>query len=116
MGKCQEVGGEGWEGWVSKDGPLVGLGAEKPQGGLCWEPQLVLPLTTVKGGESWTFGKPLGVSVLPLKSHLYSKMLRGKGPNGFRIERLPITVSLPPGKSTRSHPAPPCSSMPHQHR
>ncbi|XP_036311743.1 coiled-coil domain-containing protein 33 [Pipistrellus kuhlii] len=47
--------------------------------------------TSMKGGESWNFGKPLGVSVLPLKSHLYSKMLRGKGLNGFRIERLPIT-------------------------
>lgn len=42
-GKCQEVGGEGWEGWVPKDGAQVGLGSEKPEGGLCWEPQLVLP-------------------------------------------------------------------------
>ncbi|ELK37768.1 Coiled-coil domain-containing protein 33 [Myotis davidii] len=47
--------------------------------------------TSMKGGESWTFNKPLGVSVLPLKSHLYPEMLRGKGLNGFRIERLPIT-------------------------
>lgn len=74
------------------------------------------PPTSVKGGEPWTFSKPLGVSVLPLKSHLYPKMPGGKGLNGLRIERLPITVSLPPGKSTRSHPTPPCSSMPHQHR
>ncbi|XP_059547686.1 coiled-coil domain-containing protein 33 [Myotis daubentonii] len=47
--------------------------------------------TSMKGGESWTFSKPLGVSVLPLKSHLYPEMLRGKGLNGLRIERLPIT-------------------------
>ncbi|XP_006088003.1 coiled-coil domain-containing protein 33 [Myotis lucifugus] len=48
-------------------------------------------LTSMKGGESWTFSKPLGVSVLPLKSHLYPEMLTGKGLNGLRIERLPIT-------------------------
>nr|KAF6499343.1 coiled-coil domain containing 33 [Molossus molossus] len=46
---------------------------------------------SMKGGESWTFSKPLGVSVLPLKSCLYRRMLRGKGLNGLRIERLPIT-------------------------
>uniref|UniRef100_A0A8D2D869 Coiled-coil domain containing 33 n=1 Tax=Sciurus vulgaris TaxID=55149 RepID=A0A8D2D869_SCIVU len=45
---------------------------------------------SVKGSEPWTFGKPLGVSVLPLKSRLYRKMT-GKGVKGLRIERLPIT-------------------------
>lgn len=92
----------GWE-LKSLRGPLLGASACPPP-------------TTVNGGEPWTFSKPLGVSVLPLKRHLYPKMLRGKGLSGLRIERLPITVSLPPGKSTRSHPTPPCSSMPHQHR
>ncbi|XP_054571603.1 coiled-coil domain-containing protein 33 isoform X2 [Eptesicus fuscus] len=47
--------------------------------------------TSMKGGEPWTFSKPLGVSVLPLKSHLYPKMPGGKGLNGLRIEKLPIT-------------------------
>ncbi|XP_047396969.1 coiled-coil domain-containing protein 33 isoform X2 [Sciurus carolinensis] len=46
--------------------------------------------SSVKGSEPWTFGKPLGVSVLPLKSRLYRKMT-GKGVKGLRIERLPIT-------------------------
>lgn len=110
------MGGEGWEGWVPKDGAQVGLGSEKPEGGTLLGASACPPPTTVKGGESWTVSKPLGVSVVPLKSHLYPEMLRGKGLNGLRIERLPITVSLPPGKSTRSHPTPPCSSMPRQHR
>ncbi|XP_016066064.1 PREDICTED: coiled-coil domain-containing protein 33 [Miniopterus natalensis] len=48
-------------------------------------------LPSMKGSESWTFSKPLGVSVLPLKSRLYSKMLREEGLNGLRVERLPIT-------------------------
>lgn len=65
------------------------------------------PPTTAKGGEPWTFSKPLGVSVLPLKSHLYPKMLREEGLNGLRIERLPITVSLPPGPALPRF-APPC--------
>ncbi|XP_027779265.2 coiled-coil domain-containing protein 33 [Marmota flaviventris] len=47
--------------------------------------------TSVKGSEPWTFGKPLGVSVLPLKSRLYRKIMTGKGLNALRIERLPIT-------------------------
>ncbi|XP_077737993.1 coiled-coil domain-containing protein 33 isoform X2 [Canis aureus] len=47
--------------------------------------------TSMKGGEPWTLSKPLGVSVLPLKSRLYRKMLAGKGLNGLRVERLPIT-------------------------
>ncbi|XP_008567873.1 PREDICTED: coiled-coil domain-containing protein 33 isoform X1 [Galeopterus variegatus] len=47
--------------------------------------------TSMKGSESWTLSQPLGVSVLPLKSRLYRKMLTEKGLNGLRIERLPIT-------------------------
>ena len=50
----------------------------------------------MKGSEPWTLSKPLGVSVLPLKSRLYRKMLAGKGLNGLRVERLPITVSALP--------------------
>nr|XP_035936325.1 coiled-coil domain-containing protein 33 [Halichoerus grypus] len=46
---------------------------------------------SMKGSEPWTLSKPLGVSVLPLKSRLYRKMLAGKGLNGLRVERLPIT-------------------------
>ncbi|XP_036902800.1 coiled-coil domain-containing protein 33 [Sturnira hondurensis] len=49
------------------------------------------PLTPMKADESWTLSKPLGVSMLPLNSHLYRKMLTGKGRNGLRVERLPIT-------------------------
>ncbi|ELK03499.1 Coiled-coil domain-containing protein 33 [Pteropus alecto] len=49
------------------------------------------PSTSMKGGEPWTLSKPLGISVLPLKSRLYRKMLTGKGLNGLRVERLPIT-------------------------
>lgn len=83
--------------------------------GLWWEPQLVL-CPTVKGGEPWTLSKPLGISVLPLKSRLYRKMLTGKGLNGLRVERLPITVSPPswarpmagPPSPTLPHLAPPC--------
>ncbi|XP_046506229.1 coiled-coil domain-containing protein 33-like [Equus quagga] len=47
--------------------------------------------TSMKGSEPWTLSKPLGVSVLPLNSRLYRKMLTGKGLNGLRVERLPIT-------------------------
>ncbi|XP_059228049.1 coiled-coil domain-containing protein 33 [Mustela nigripes] len=46
---------------------------------------------SMKGSEPWTLSKPLGVSVLPLKSCLYRKMLAGKGVNGLRVEKLPIT-------------------------
>ncbi|XP_019659077.2 coiled-coil domain-containing protein 33 [Ailuropoda melanoleuca] len=46
---------------------------------------------SMKGSEPWTLSKPLGVSVLPLKSRLYRKMLAGKGLNGLRVERLPVT-------------------------
>ncbi|XP_059036394.1 coiled-coil domain-containing protein 33 isoform X2 [Mustela lutreola] len=46
---------------------------------------------SMKGSEPWTLSKPLGVSVLPLKSRLYRKMLAGKGVNGLRVEKLPIT-------------------------
>nr|KAF6483513.1 coiled-coil domain containing 33 [Rousettus aegyptiacus] len=49
------------------------------------------PSSAMKGGESWTLSKPLGISVLPLKSRLYRKMLTGKGLNGLHVERLPIT-------------------------
>ncbi|XP_006866553.1 PREDICTED: coiled-coil domain-containing protein 33 [Chrysochloris asiatica] len=45
----------------------------------------------MKGSEPWTFSQPLGISVLPLKSRLYRKMLAGKGLSGLRMERLPIT-------------------------
>lgn len=55
------------------------------------------PSPTVKGGELGALRKPLGISVLPLKSRLYRKMLTGKGLNGLRVERLPITVSPHPG-------------------
>uniref|UniRef100_G3TQ07 Coiled-coil domain containing 33 n=1 Tax=Loxodonta africana TaxID=9785 RepID=G3TQ07_LOXAF len=47
--------------------------------------------SSMKGSEPWTFSQPLGVSVLPLKSRLYRKMLSGKGSSGLRVERLPIT-------------------------
>lgn len=88
-------------------------GARGPGLGFWSESQLVLP--AVKGGEPWTLSKPLGVSVLPLKSRLYRKMLAGKGLSGLRVERLPITVSAP----SRAHagacsrPTPPCSTLPH---
>lgn len=55
------------------------------------------PSPTVKGCELEALRKPLGVSVLPLTSRLYRKMLTGKGLNGLRVERLPITVSAHPG-------------------
>ncbi|XP_062062661.1 coiled-coil domain-containing protein 33 [Lepus europaeus] len=44
-----------------------------------------------KGSEPWNLGQPVGVSVLPLKSRLYRKMLAGTGTSGLRVERLPIT-------------------------
>ncbi|XP_007446776.1 PREDICTED: coiled-coil domain-containing protein 33 [Lipotes vexillifer] len=47
--------------------------------------------SSMKGSEPWTLNKPLGISVLPLKSRLYRKMLTGKGLNGLRVEKLPIT-------------------------
>lgn len=58
--------------------------------------------------EPWTLRKPLGISVLPLKSHLYQKMLTGKGLNGLRVEKLPITVSTPhsPNGPWLVHPSP----------
>ncbi|ERE76214.1 coiled-coil domain-containing protein 33 [Cricetulus griseus] len=59
------------------------------QNGYPQETQLVLP-PTVKSSEPWTLKKPLGVSVLPLKSRLYHKMLTGKGLKGLCVERLPI--------------------------
>ncbi|XP_058521444.1 coiled-coil domain-containing protein 33 [Ochotona princeps] len=48
---------------------------------------------SVKGSKPWNLGQPLGVSVLPLKSRLYRKMLAGKGFTGLRVERLPITYT-----------------------
>lgn len=68
------------------EGPGVGALVGVPAG----------PPPTVKGSEPWTLSKPLGVSVLPLKSRLYRKMLAGKGLNGLRVERLPVTVSALP--------------------
>ncbi|CAM9734339.1 unnamed protein product [Rangifer tarandus platyrhynchus] len=47
--------------------------------------------SSMKGSEPWTLNILLGISVLPLKSRLYPKMLVGKGLNGLRIEKLPIT-------------------------
>uniref|UniRef100_A0A8C6BCY8 Uncharacterized protein n=1 Tax=Monodon monoceros TaxID=40151 RepID=A0A8C6BCY8_MONMO len=47
--------------------------------------------SSMKGSEPWTINKPLGISVLPPKSRLYRKMLTGKGLNGLRVEKLPIT-------------------------
>ncbi|KAG8514531.1 Coiled-coil domain-containing protein 33 [Galemys pyrenaicus] len=46
---------------------------------------------STKGGEPWTLGQPLGISVLPLKSRLYRKMMAGEGLKGLHVERLPIT-------------------------
>ncbi|XP_028630375.1 coiled-coil domain-containing protein 33 isoform X2 [Grammomys surdaster] len=48
------------------------------------------PSASMKCSEPWTFSRPLGVSVLPLKSRLYRKMLTGKGLKGLQVERLPI--------------------------
>uniref|UniRef100_G1RWB3 Coiled-coil domain containing 33 n=1 Tax=Nomascus leucogenys TaxID=61853 RepID=G1RWB3_NOMLE len=45
---------------------------------------------SMKGSQPWTLDQPLGVSVLPLKSRLYRKMLIGKGLDGLHVERLPI--------------------------
>ncbi|XP_011520391.1 coiled-coil domain-containing protein 33 isoform X14 [Homo sapiens] len=44
----------------------------------------------MKGSQPWTLNQPLGISVLPLKSRLYQKMLTGKGLDGLHVERLPI--------------------------
>ncbi|XP_051053358.1 coiled-coil domain-containing protein 33-like [Phodopus roborovskii] len=49
------------------------------------------PSASMKSSEPWTLKQPLGVSVLPLKSRLYHKMLSGKGLKGLYVERLPIT-------------------------
>ncbi|KFO37992.1 Coiled-coil domain-containing protein 33 [Fukomys damarensis] len=49
------------------------------------------PSTSAQGSTPWTLSQPLGISVLPLKSRLYRKMLTGKGLNGLHVERLPIT-------------------------
>lgn len=62
---------------------------------------------TVKGSEPWTFGKPLGISVLPLKSRLYRKMMTGKGLTALHVERLPIIVSPPPWGVPHLVPPPP---------
>ncbi|XP_076781664.1 coiled-coil domain-containing protein 33 isoform X3 [Arvicanthis niloticus] len=48
------------------------------------------PSASMKCSEPWTLNQPLGVSVLPLKSRLYRKMLTGKGLKGLQVERLPI--------------------------
>ncbi|KAL1782282.1 coiled-coil domain-containing protein 33 isoform X2 [Sigmodon hispidus] len=49
------------------------------------------PSASMKGSEPWTLNQPLGVSMLPLKSGLYHKMLTGKDLKGLCVERLPIT-------------------------
>ncbi|XP_059123972.1 coiled-coil domain-containing protein 33 isoform X1 [Peromyscus eremicus] len=49
------------------------------------------PSASMKSSEPWTLKQPLGVSVLPLKSRLYHKMLTGKDLKGLCVERLPIT-------------------------
>ncbi|KAL4836552.1 hypothetical protein H8958_000574 [Nasalis larvatus] len=46
--------------------------------------------TSMKGSQPWTLDQPLGISVLPLKSCLYQKMLTGKGLDGLHVEQLPI--------------------------
>uniref|UniRef100_A0A8C8YVR4 Coiled-coil domain containing 33 n=1 Tax=Prolemur simus TaxID=1328070 RepID=A0A8C8YVR4_PROSS len=48
------------------------------------------PSTSLKGSQPWTLTHPLGISVLPLKSRLYRKMLTGKGLDGLRVAQLPI--------------------------
>nr|XP_012603704.1 coiled-coil domain-containing protein 33 isoform X2 [Microcebus murinus] len=48
------------------------------------------PSTSMKGSQPWTLTHPLGISVLPLKSRLYRKMLTGKGLDGLRVSQLPI--------------------------
>ncbi|XP_006153430.1 coiled-coil domain-containing protein 33 isoform X1 [Tupaia chinensis] len=48
------------------------------------------PSPSLKGGDPWALGPSLGISVLPLKSRLYRKMLTGRDLNGLRVERLPI--------------------------
>ncbi|XP_012331353.2 coiled-coil domain-containing protein 33 [Aotus nancymaae] len=48
------------------------------------------PSASMKGSQPWTLAQPLGISVLPLRSRLYQKMLTGKGLDGLRVERLPI--------------------------
>ncbi|KAK2489820.1 hypothetical protein MC885_003586 [Smutsia gigantea] len=45
--------------------------------------------TSMKGSEPWALSKPLGISVLLLKSRLYRKMLTGEDLNGLRVEKLP---------------------------
>ncbi|XP_038179701.1 coiled-coil domain-containing protein 33 [Arvicola amphibius] len=49
------------------------------------------PSASMESCEPWTLKQPLGVSVLPLKSRLYHKMLTGKSLKGLCVERLPIT-------------------------
>ncbi|XP_021062042.1 coiled-coil domain-containing protein 33 isoform X3 [Mus pahari] len=48
------------------------------------------PSASMQSSEPWTLNQPLGVSVLPLKSRLYHKMLTGKCLQGLQVERLPI--------------------------
>ncbi|XP_023568356.1 coiled-coil domain-containing protein 33 isoform X2 [Octodon degus] len=49
------------------------------------------PSSSAHGNTPWTLSQPLGISVLPLKSQLYRKMLTGKDLNGLHVKRLPIT-------------------------
>ncbi|XP_017168934.1 coiled-coil domain-containing protein 33 isoform X3 [Mus musculus] len=48
------------------------------------------PSASMQSSEPWALNQPLGVSVLPLKSRLYHKMLTGKHLQGLQVERLPI--------------------------
>ncbi|XP_029336941.1 coiled-coil domain-containing protein 33 isoform X2 [Mus caroli] len=48
------------------------------------------PCASMQSSEPWALNQPLGVSVLPLKSRLYHKMLTGKHLQGLQVERLPI--------------------------
>ena len=58
----------GTKGWAPL-GPQA-LGSKKlGLGALMGTP--ARPTSTVKGSEPWTLNKPLGISVLPLKSHLH---------------------------------------------
>lgn len=74
----------------------------------------------MKGSEPWTLSEPLGISVLLLKSRLYHKMLTGRDLNGLRVEKLHGCESSgrnqAHGRPAWSHPAPPCSALPLQHR
>ncbi|XP_037601447.1 coiled-coil domain-containing protein 33-like [Cebus imitator] len=62
------------------------------------------PSASMKGSQPWTLAQPLGISVLPLRSCLYRKMLTGKGMDGLRVERLPIVENLASPKASLKAP------------